>query len=115
MEKIDYTKEIDLGIAKILVLCNLINRKTELCCFVNDTAHCRYIEVKLYKDVKSYAGTPIEFKLRYDDDNYRKDDKNRLEEANRCVEFLERTLKNKNIDYSMLHPIKEYVITQYEI
>jgi len=104
------TKQIDLGLAKILVLCNQINRKTELCCFVNDTAHCRYIEIKLFEDVNSYMKEPIEFKIRYD-----KDGKYMTTEINRCIEFLEDTVKNKQIDYSTIHAIKEYVITSYKI
>jgi len=109
MEKL--TQEIDLGLAKILVLSNMINRKTDFCCFVNDTAHCRYIEVKLYKDIKSYNGIPTSFKVFYDET----DNKNRLDDINRCIEFLEMTLKDKYIYHSALHAIKEYVITSYEI
>lgn len=116
--EVDYTKEIDFGIAKILVLANIINRKTELCCFCSDVAHIRKIEIKLHKDVKSYLKEPITFEISYDIDeqySWRCDSSDRLEEINRCVEFLEKTLKDKKIDYSMIHAVKEYVITSYEI
>lgn len=115
MENSDYTKEIDLGLAKILVISNLLNRKTELCCFVHDVAHCRVIEVRLFKDVKSYNKTPVTFSMRYDEGKYNKDNKDRLDAINRCVEFLENTLKEKKVDYGVLHQIKEYVTIAYEI
>lgn len=111
MDKENHTKEIDFGLAKILVLCNILNRKTELCCFVNDVAHCRYIEVRVYKDVKSFNGTPIEFEVHYEN----RDSEYLLKEINRCVEYLEKLLKKREIDLSVLTPIKEYVITSYEI
>ena len=41
--------KIELEIAKIFFLANQINRKTEMCCFANDVAHCNYVEIKLHK------------------------------------------------------------------
>jgi hypothetical protein len=113
--KKDYTKEIDLGLAKILALANLINRKTELCCFANDVAHCRYLEIKLHKDIKSYLEPPVRFKVSYDELKYSNDGEERLQEVNRCVGFLEQTLKDKNIDFSMLDKVMVEVIESYLI
>lgn len=112
------SQQIDLEIAKIFFLSNQINRKTKLCCFVNDTAHCGYIEVKLHTSKDKYADTPVLFKLDYQTDtkyDWQVDSKDRLDECERCVEFLEKTLKDEKIDYSLLYAVKEYVITSYEI
>ena len=112
------SQQIELGIAKIFFLSNQINRKTKLCCFVNDTAHCGYIEVKLHTGKDKYTETPVLFKLDYEiDSNYswKIDSKDRLDECERCVKFLEKTLKKEKIDYSLLYAVKEYVITSYEI
>jgi hypothetical protein len=113
--EINYTQEIDLGLAKILTLSNIINRKTDMCCFTNDVAHCSFIEIKLYKTKKEYNKIPAIFKINYDEGEYDKDSKGRLDEINRCVDFLEQTLKEKTVPYSLCEPIKEYVIKSYEI
>jgi hypothetical protein len=112
------SQQIELEIAKIFFLSNQINRKTKLCCFVNDTAHCGYIEVKLHSGKDKYTETPVMFKLDYEineEYSWKTDSKDRLNECNRCVEFLEKTLKDEKIDYNFLYAVKEYVITSYEI
>lgn len=112
------SQQIELGIAKIFFLSNQINRKTKLCCFVNDTAHCGYIEVKLHSGKDRYTETPVMFKLDYEineEYSWKIDSKDRLDECERCVEFLEKTLKDEKIDYSLIYAVKEYVITSYEI
>ena len=118
MEQEQLTREIDLGLAKIMCLAMLINRKTELCCFVNDSGHVRSMDIKLYPTVKNYNGTPVSFEVKYDasgDPYWYVDSDERLQEINRCIEFLETCLKDRSINYDMLNKVKEYVITAYEI
>ena len=110
--------EIELEIAKIFFLANQINRKTEMCCFANDTAHCGYIEIKLHTTKQDYNGVPVVFELRYDISGkhyWHVDTQERLDNAKKCVEFLEQTLKDRMINYSILNALKEYIITSYEI
>lgn len=110
--------EIELEIAKIFFLANQINRKTEMCCFAHDTAHCGYIEIKLHATKKDYNGAPVVFELKYDNSgkhDWYIDTQERLDNAKKCVEFLEQTLKDRMINYSILNALKEYVITSYEI
>lgn len=112
------TQKIDLGLAKILVLANIINRKTDMCCFSEDVAHCEQIEIKLTESKINYTKTPVTFKVSYSiDKNYswNTDSENRLKDCERCIEFLENTLTEKNIDYSQLYAVTEKIITSYEI
>jgi len=110
--------EIELEIAKIFFLANQINRKTEMCCFAHDTAHCGYIEIKLHPTKQDYNGVPVVFELKYDNSgkyDWYIDTQERLDNSKKCVEFLEQTLKDRMINYSILNAFKEYVITSYEI
>jgi len=110
--------EIELEIAKIFFLANQINRKTEMCCFAYDTAHCGYIDIKLHKTKQDYNGIPVVFKLSYDISgkySWDVDTQERLDNAKKCVEFLEQTLNDRMIKYSILNALKEYVITSYKI
>lgn len=109
---------MELEITKIFFLANQINRKTEMCCFANDVAHCHYVEIRLHKSKKDTYSTPIFFKLDYEIDkqySWKYDSEQRVDNAKKCVEFLEKTLKENNIDYSLLTSVKEYVITHYEV
>ncbi len=118
MEKENYTTEIDEAILKVMALGSIINRKTEICCFVSDIAHVRKLEVKLHKNVKLYNGTPVMFEFDYEvskEYSWKVDSKSRLDNINRCVEFLEQTLKDKKINYEMLYAVKETIIASYEI
>ncbi len=110
--------EIELEIAKIFFLANQINRKTEMCCFAYDTAHCGIIEIKLHTTKQDYKGVPVVFELSYDISgkySWYVDTQERLDNAKKCVEFLEQTLNNRMINYSILNALKEYVITSYKI
>jgi len=116
--KLSLSDEIELEIAKIFFLANQINRKTEMCCFAYDTAHCGYIEINLQKTKQDYKGVPVVFKLSYDISgnlDWNGDTQERLDNAKKCVEFLEQTLNDRMINYSILNALKEYVIKSYEI
>lgn len=118
MSKEILTQDVDLGLAKILVLANLINRKTELCCFISDSGRVRSLSIRMYPNIKQYNGAPISFDVSYDTSEKYKfdiDTNERLSEINRCIEFLENCLKERKIDYSFLDPIKKYVVTSYAI
>lgn len=118
MSELTITQQIDLGLAKILVLANLINRKTEMCCFSEDTAHCGYIEIKLTESKINYSKSPAIFKIKYEvseEHSWLKDNQNRLDDLERCIEFLENVLKDKKIDYSVCYAVTKKIITSYEI
>lgn len=117
-KELELPQQIELEIAKIAFLSNQINRKTKMCCFFNDTAHCELIEVRLHQTKKNYASTPVLFKMSYENSpkyDWIQDSESRLNELKRCVEFLEITLKDQKINYSLIEAVKEYVITSYEI
>ena len=117
-KELKITQQIDLALAKVLVLANLINRKTEMCCFAEDTAHCEYIEIRLYDRKDNYNGVPAKLQIRYKVDSeldWMQDNQSRLEECERGIEFLENVLNDKKIDYSDLYAVTERVITSYEI
>ncbi len=112
------TEKIDLNIAKIFFLANQINRKTEMCCFANDHGHVSSIEIRLFETKKDWSKEPITFELSYEcneEFEWRRDSSERFDESERCVSFLEQTLKAKGIVYNMLNPFKEYIVTRFEI
>ncbi len=116
MENNDFTKEIDLGLAKIVTMANIINRKTELCCEVNDCGQIRELRVSVYQNCKEiWNQTPCKFVLSYQDRPYDKDSKHRLDRINDCIEFLETCMNDNKIPFGMCDEIKEYVTTGYRI
>lgn len=111
-------EQVDLAIAKIAVLCNQINRKTEICAFFKDNAHVSKIEVSVRQSKKHYEGTPAEFEINYNAEGSpfnSKDDKYTLKRCNECIESLEAILTDKKVDFSMFEAVREYVIARYEI
>ena len=114
------SEKVDLAIAKIALLCNQINRKTEMCCFFEDVAHCSYITVSLYKTKKEYNSTPIKFQESYNivvktNHLIGEDTQNRLNNLNRVVEYLEDVLKSKEISYDSLYKETSEIVTAYYI
>ena len=112
------SEKVDLAIAKIALLCNQINRKTEMCCFFEDVAHCSFITVRLHKTKKEYNSTPIKFEESYNSVGrilIGEDTQNRLNNLNRVVEYLEDVLKSKEISYDYLYKETSEIVTGYYI
>lgn len=117
-EELSISQKVDLGIGKILFLGNQINRKTDACCFIDDSGHVCSLKLRIHKTKKNYNSTPIVYELDYEVSerySWKKDSEERLYRINRCVEFLENTLKEKKIDYSIIYAVEEYIVTSYEI
>ncbi len=111
-------QQIDIAISKIAFLCNQINRKTNICVYFNDSGHVNKIEVRILPSKDLYNGIPAEFVCYYNAEGskFRKvNDMECLQRLNSFVTDLEQILNDKKIDYSIFDPIKEYIITRYEI
>ena len=114
------SEKVDLAIVKIALLCNQINRKTEMCCFFEDVAHCSFITVRLHETKKKYNSIPIKFEQSYNivgKSNHLigEDTQNRLNNLNRVVEYLEDVLKSKEISYDYLYKETSEIVTGYYI
>ena len=112
------SEKIDLGLAKIMFLGNQINRKTKMCCFVNDVAHCEYLEIKLLPTKQKYNDVPVAFEVKYATSgkyDFYVDSKDRLDNIERCISVLEEVLKKEQINYDLFHAVKKYVVDFYEI
>jgi hypothetical protein len=105
------TQQVDEALIKIVVLVNKINRNTEMCCFYEDVAHCGFIEIRLYNTKKEYNSTPVKFQEHYDGPDTQK----RLKRLNELVSFLEKTLEEKEIDFSELCENTTEVVESYSI
>lgn len=113
---IDLKKRIDLLLAKSLVLANFINRNTEMCCFIDDTAHCDYVEFKMHDTKKDWNSPGVKFTYHYEiNGNVYKDSENKENDLIEFVEFLERSLNDKKIDYSYLYAETKEVIDYYTL
>lgn len=115
MENLQIIKEIDLGISKIMTLANLINRKTDMCCFIEDMGHIEKLTIRIHKTKKDYLSTSINLTVSYDDGKYYKDGQERLNHVSECIESLEEILKTKQIDYSNFYPVLKEVVDYYTI
>jgi hypothetical protein len=112
------SQKIELGIAKIFFLANQINRKTDICVFTTDTAHCSYIELRIVRSKSEYDKDPIIFSVHYTNEFSKfngEDTLERLKEIEKCITALEDILKDKKIDYSLFYAVREYIITSYQI
>lgn len=109
-------KQIDTLLAKSLILANYINRNTEMCCFIDDVAHCGWLEFRLLENKKNYESPPIKKTIYYEiAGEFSKDSEDRKEQLEEWVLFLEETLKNKKIDFSGLYAETREIIDYYTI
>ncbi len=120
MQEEEITKGIDLGLAKIMCLANIINRKTTMGCVTSDLGYIRSLRLEVYPHFSNpNKQAPAKFEISYDTDSSRfklsVDSKHRLEAIERCIEFLEATLKEKKIAFNMTDEVKKWVTVGYEI
>lgn len=116
MEENDIAREIDLGLAKIMAMANVINRKTELCCMVSDAGHIRQLKVEVYQNCKEiWNQTPCKFEVSYGQPHFDRDSKYRLDQINNCIEFLETCLKDNKVPFGMTEEIRQWVTVGYSI
>ena len=114
----EYTPLIDAGIAKVLTLCSIVNRKTELCCMVNDSAHCRHLEVDLYptnESVTDRRTAPVKFRIEYKNTGLYPDNRHGVQSLERFAEVLEQCLNDRKIPYDTLYPVMHEVVKHYQI
>lgn len=116
-EAIDLTRQIDLGISRIMFLGNMVNRKTTMCCMTEDIGQIRELRVKVYQSPKEiWNQTPCKFELSYDQGKpFGSDSKSRLESIGHCIKFLEACLRDNKVVFEMTEAEKEWVTVSYNI
>ena len=118
LEDNEFTPVIDAGIAKILTLCSIVNRKTEMCCMIRDSSHCRSLEIDVYPtsaSVTDRVTPPVKFRIDYKNTGLYPDCNHTVESIDRFVEVLENCLNERKIPYKMLCEIMHEVVKHYEV
>jgi len=118
LEDNEFTPVIDAGIAKILTLCSIVNRKTEMCCMIRDSSHCRSLEIDVYPtsaSVTDRVTAPVKFSLGYENTPINPDNQYRIESIERFTCFLETCLNEREIPYKMLCEVMHEVVKHYEV
>lgn len=115
-DTIPLKKRIDILLSKAVTLALFINRNTDMCCFIDDMAHCSHIEFRLHEKKSEYNSVSVRFKYHYEIDSaIYKDSESRELDLIEFVEFLENALKDKKIDYSDLYAETKEIIDYYTL
>lgn len=111
------TEKNDDAILKLFYLALKIQRHTDKCVFFSIHGHVETMDLKISNSKNNYSYMPVksdfEIAVKSKEYKYNSDSEDRLERIFEIIEFYENTLKENNINYDILYPIKE--ITSYEL